>query len=107
MRFQLLTLALMAACFSLSTSQGNSFEDCCLKYYHVKHPTRLQRHIINYREQTTGGSCNLHAYVVELRRATICLNPNEPWVKKYVKRNGKHRRKCSDFPKSCKRQYKH
>uniref|UniRef100_UPI00398E62E9 C-C motif chemokine 20-like n=1 Tax=Pristiophorus japonicus TaxID=55135 RepID=UPI00398E62E9 len=85
MRFQLIALVLMAACFYLSTSQASSFEDCCLSYVQVKRPKRLPKHIISYRVQTTGGGCNLDAIVLELRCVSICVDPNEKWVINYMK----------------------
>ncbi|XP_078411943.1 C-C motif chemokine 20-like [Cetorhinus maximus] len=107
MRFQLLTLALMVACFYLSTSQANSLLDCCLKYYQVKYPRRLEKHIIKYREQTTGGSCNLHAIVLHLKRGALCVNPKEDWVKNYITSDKNRRKSCEDASKPCKRRKKH
>ncbi|XP_048415393.1 C-C motif chemokine 25b [Stegostoma tigrinum] len=104
MRLQLFALVLMTVCFYLSTAQASWFEDCCLKYVEVKHHHKIQKNIISYREQTTGGSCNLHAIVLELKRATICVNPKETWVKNTIAmiKNKKHRRRCRGFSKSCK-----
>ncbi|XP_072338709.1 C-C motif chemokine 20-like [Scyliorhinus torazame] len=107
MRFPVFTFTLMAACFYLSTSQANSFEDCCLQYYKGAHTSRLQKRIVSYYEQTTGGGCNLHAIVLKLRRVTLCMNPNVPWVKYYIKRDRKHGRRCRDISRPCKHRNTH
>ncbi|XP_067824788.1 C-C motif chemokine 25b [Heptranchias perlo] len=112
MRFQLLTLVLMATFFYLSASQG-SYEDCCLSYFRVKHPKNIQKYILSYRVQNTGGGCNLPAIVLTLNRVTICVNPNETWVKNYInslkmKKNKKERtRRCLGHSASCRRRRKH
>ncbi|XP_043577004.1 C-C motif chemokine 25b [Chiloscyllium plagiosum] len=104
MRFQLVALVLMAVCFYLSTAQVSWIEDCCLKYVKVKHHHTIQKNAISYREQTTGGSCNLHAIVLNLKRATICVNPNDRWVKNTIAmiKDKKHRRRCRGHAKPCK-----
>ncbi|XP_069779065.1 C-C motif chemokine 25b [Narcine bancroftii] len=108
MRFLLISLLLMATCFYWSTGQANSFEDCCLKYVKVKNPKRVQKNILSYQEVRTGGGCNLHAVILKLRRWTICVNPNENWVKNYIKisktkqAKSEMMKRCKKHPKFCK-----
>ncbi|XP_067871938.1 C-C motif chemokine 14 [Heterodontus francisci] len=89
-----------------------SFEDCCLTYRHIKYPRRVQKRIITFREQNTGAGCNLHAIVLELKSATICVNPNEKWVKDYInpttmKKNEKGKTRCLDHLKRCRHRQKY
>ncbi|XP_072100382.1 C-C motif chemokine 20-like [Mobula birostris] len=108
MRFLFLTLVLIAACFYCSTAQANSFEDCCLKYTKVKNPRRVQKHIISYQIQSTGGGCNLAAVILKLRNMRICVNPTDRWVRNYVNLTQRKsvKRRCKQHPKSCKSWHK-
>ncbi|XP_051893890.1 C-C motif chemokine 25b [Pristis pectinata] len=108
MKFLLLTLVLMAACFYWTNAQANSFEDCCLKYVHVKHPRRVQKFIVSHRIQRTGGGCNLPAVILKLRQVSICVNPNEKWVRNYINSTEKRpvKRTCKKHPEFCKNWHK-
>ncbi|XP_032903054.1 C-C motif chemokine 21b-like [Amblyraja radiata] len=111
MKILLLTLVLMAACIDWSSAQAHSFEDCCLTYTRVKNPRRVQRNMLRYQVQHTGGGCNLHAVILELPCATICVNPADKWVKNLIGSSKKGqfkknetRRKWKRDPKRCKKQ---
>ncbi|XP_078280051.1 C-C motif chemokine 25b [Rhinoraja longicauda] len=113
MKFLLLTLVLMAACIDWSSAQAHSFEDCCLKYVKVKNPRRVQRSILSFQVQHTGGGCNLHAVILELTCATICVNPHEKWVRNLISGSKKSQfkknettRKWKRHPNLCKKRQK-
>ncbi|XP_040011527.1 C-C motif chemokine 19-like [Xiphias gladius] len=75
--------------------------DCCLS---VKNRTVQKGLIVDYRRQTRGNGCFLEATILVTKRGrTLCVPPEEPWVKGVEEHVDKQKANCGKKNRRCPR----
>ncbi|XP_053313927.1 C-C motif chemokine 28 [Spea bombifrons] len=91
MDLRLVNLLVLAAFFcylQLSEAFINSKIQCCTEYSD-RIPKKVLQRVKSYKIQQANGICNLRAVVLYTRHKTLCMNPKNKHVMRWIKKKNK------------------